>query len=185
MAVLTERNIEQTTARRAPRTRVYTTDEAAKLLHLRTDTVRRMLQSGKLKGVKVGHQWRVLASAISTQSTRKATAGSVLVGSGSKKTRSVLPIATKPRSVKAVMEEAGVAMEEAVGRFIEVIGNKAAVEKVVNRAIEVIGTKAAALCWMGTPVRGLGDSTPISLLGSEAGRNKVLNLLGQAEDGVW
>ena len=38
---------------------VYTVRDVAQRLHLTTETVRDYLQEGKLKGFKVGKQWRV------------------------------------------------------------------------------------------------------------------------------
>jgi excisionase family DNA binding protein len=38
---------------------VYTVRDVAQRLHLTTETVRDYLQDGKLKGFKVGKQWRV------------------------------------------------------------------------------------------------------------------------------
>jgi hypothetical protein len=58
-------------------------------------------------------------------------------------------------------------------------------EKVLFRAIEVIEDKERALRWMGTPVRGLGFATPVSLLGTAKGRGEVLKILDQLEHGVW
>jgi len=38
---------------------VYTVRDVAQRLHLTTETIRDYLQDGKLKGFKVGKQWRV------------------------------------------------------------------------------------------------------------------------------
>ena len=57
--------------------------------------------------------------------------------------------------------------------------------EVTARAIEVFGTREKALHWFGTPVRALGDKTPMSLLNSPAGVARVQNVLGQVEHGVW
>lgn len=38
---------------------VYTVNELAKMLKVATQTVYRLLESGELKGVKVGRVWRV------------------------------------------------------------------------------------------------------------------------------
>ena len=38
---------------------VYTVRDVAQRLHLTTETIRDYLQEGKLKGFKVGKQWRV------------------------------------------------------------------------------------------------------------------------------
>ncbi len=55
---------------------------------------------------------------------------------------------------------------------------------VLKRAIEVIGDQAEAMRWMGTPVRSLDYSTPISLLPTREGRKAVLATLEKLEHGV-
>jgi uncharacterized protein (DUF2384 family) len=39
--------------------------------------------------------------------------------------------------------------------------------------------------WLGTPVRALDFATPISMLGATEGVEKVMDVLGQMEHGVW
>jgi hypothetical protein len=56
---------------------------------------------------------------------------------------------------------------------------------VLARAIEVFGEREKALQWLRTPVRSLGDKTPISLLGTPEGLARVLDTLGRVEHGVW
>ena len=56
---------------------------------------------------------------------------------------------------------------------------------VLARAIEVFGEREKALRWLRTPVRSLGDKTPISLLHSPEGLSRVQDTLGQIEHGVW
>ena len=56
---------------------------------------------------------------------------------------------------------------------------------VLARAIEVFGEREKALRWLRTPVRSLGDETPISLLNSPEGLSRVQDTLGQIEHGVW
>jgi len=56
---------------------------------------------------------------------------------------------------------------------------------VLARAIEVFGTREKALRWLGTPVRSLGDKTPVSLLNTLEGLARVQDTLGQIEHGVW
>ena len=63
-------------------------------------------------------------------------------------------------------------------------GGTTGVNQVTVRAIEVIGDREEALRWLGTPVRGLGYRTPISLLHDSEGQRKVLTLLGRLEHGV-
>jgi len=55
---------------------------------------------------------------------------------------------------------------------------------VLRRAIAVIGDEQEAMRWMGTPVRALNYSTPISLLYNPHGREAVLTVLGRLEHGV-
>jgi hypothetical protein len=64
------------------------------------------------------------------------------------------------------------------------LGSDAIVD-VTARAIEVFGTREEALRWLRTPVRSLGDRTPISLLNSPDGIARVQDTLGQVEHGVW
>jgi putative toxin-antitoxin system antitoxin component (TIGR02293 family) len=56
---------------------------------------------------------------------------------------------------------------------------------VTARAIEVFGTREKALRWLKTPVRSLGDRTPLSLLNSAEGAAQVQDTLGRVEHGVW
>ena len=57
-------------------------------------------------------------------------------------------------------------------------------ETVINRAIEVIGDEKEAMRWLGTPVRALGYTTPISHLNDSEGQAAVLKVLTQLEHGV-
>jgi hypothetical protein len=57
-------------------------------------------------------------------------------------------------------------------------------ETVINRAIEVIGDEKEAMRWLGTPVRALGFTTPISRLNDSEGQAAVLSVLTQLEHGV-
>ncbi|HXB72198.1 MAG TPA: MbcA/ParS/Xre antitoxin family protein [Candidatus Acidoferrales bacterium] len=56
---------------------------------------------------------------------------------------------------------------------------------VVAKAIEVFGTRERALRWLKTPVRSLGDQTPVSLLNTPEGVAQVRDTLGRVEHGVW
>src|SRR5271155_5876160 len=56
--------------------------------------------------------------------------------------------------------------------------------QVIDRAVDVIGNKNEAMRWMGTPVRALDYSTPVSLLGTRKGRLAVIAVLGRLEHGV-
>jgi putative toxin-antitoxin system antitoxin component (TIGR02293 family) len=57
--------------------------------------------------------------------------------------------------------------------------------QMVTRASEVLGTRDEALRWLGTPVRALNFATPIALVGTEEGAQRVRTVLGQMEHGVW
>lgn len=57
--------------------------------------------------------------------------------------------------------------------------------EVTARAIEVFGTREKALRWLKSPVRSLGDQTPLSLLNSPEGVAQVQDVLGRVEHGVW
>ncbi len=56
---------------------------------------------------------------------------------------------------------------------------------VTARAIEVFGTREKATRWLRTPVRALGNQTPMSLLRTAEGLIRVRDTLGQVEHGVW
>jgi putative toxin-antitoxin system antitoxin component (TIGR02293 family) len=47
------------------------------------------------------------------------------------------------------------------------------------------GTREKAMRWLKTPVRSLGDRTPLSLLNSPEGVARVQDTLGRVEHGVW
>lgn len=57
--------------------------------------------------------------------------------------------------------------------------------EVTARAMEVFGTRDKAWKWLNTPLRSLGDRTPISLLSSPEGVVQVQDILGRVEHGVW
>ena len=59
------------------------------------------------------------------------------------------------------------------------------IEETALRATEVIGDRDEALRWMGTPVRGLDYATPISVLASKEGAQRVEDIFTQLEHGVW
>ena len=42
--------------------KIYTVEEAARMLHFQPNTVRNWLVAGKLRGIKVGWQWRIRES---------------------------------------------------------------------------------------------------------------------------
>jgi putative toxin-antitoxin system antitoxin component (TIGR02293 family) len=47
------------------------------------------------------------------------------------------------------------------------------------------GDRTAAGKWLSSSVRGLGNHTPISIMGTEPGIQKVRRLVGQLEHGVF
>ncbi len=59
------------------------------------------------------------------------------------------------------------------------------IDDMIQRASEVLGSRDEAMRWLGTPVRGLDFATPISLLGTKEGAERVSDILGQMERGVW
>jgi len=65
------------------------------------------------------------------------------------------------------------------------IDELAPIVDVTARAIEVFGTREKALRWLRTPVRSLGDQTPLSLLKTAEGIAQVQDTLGRVEHGVW
>ncbi len=67
----------------------------------------------------------------------------------------------------------------------ETIRTDAALHEIIGRATEIIGDRQEAMRWLGTPVRGLDYATPISLLGTDEGAQRVNDILGQIEHGVW
>lgn len=59
------------------------------------------------------------------------------------------------------------------------------IEPIIERIVEGIGDREQAMRWLGTPVRALDFATPISMLGTKEGVEKVMDVLGQMEHGVW
>jgi hypothetical protein len=70
-------------------------------------------------------------------------------------------------------------------RVLKAFPGSDAIVDVTARAIEVFGNREKALRWLKTPVRSLGDRTPISLLNSPDGITQVQDTLGQVEHGIW
>jgi hypothetical protein len=60
-----------------------------------------------------------------------------------------------------------------------------AIDEMIARAAGVLGSREEGMRWLGTPVRGLDFATPISLLGTPEGVERVNDVLGQIEHGVW
>ncbi|MGP3593190.1 type II RES/Xre toxin-antitoxin system antitoxin [Vagococcus sp. WN89Y] len=57
--------------------------------------------------------------------------------------------------------------------------------RVVDTAVQFFGSKKMAWEWLQTPVRGLGNVAPISLIATESGALEVTDLLGRLEHGVF
>ena len=70
-------------------------------------------------------------------------------------------------------------------RILNVLAGSDALVDVTSRAIEVFGTREKAMRWLRTPVRSLGNNTPMSLLQNSEGFVRVQDMLGQVEHGVW
>jgi uncharacterized protein (DUF2384 family) len=70
-------------------------------------------------------------------------------------------------------------------RVVEIKAEARPIVEVTARAMEVFGTRERALRWLNSPVRSLGDQTPLSLLNSPEGVAQVQDTLGRAEHGVW
>lgn len=63
--------------------RYLTIEQAAELLHLHPDTVRRFLRQKRLPGKKVGHEWRISSEALDNfMQSREADNGEAGRGSG-------------------------------------------------------------------------------------------------------
>ena len=56
--------------------------------------------------------------------------------------------------------------------------------EVTTRAMEVFGSREKALRWLKAPVRSLGDQSPLSLLDTQEGIERVKDVLGRVEHGV-
>jgi hypothetical protein len=59
------------------------------------------------------------------------------------------------------------------------------IDKTIDRATEVMGSRDEAMRWLGAPVRALDFATPISILGTKDGVERVSDVLGQMEYGIW
>jgi uncharacterized protein (DUF2384 family) len=70
-------------------------------------------------------------------------------------------------------------------RIVEFKSHAKPIVEVTARAMEVFGTREKALKWLNTPVRSLGDRTPLSLLDTPEGVVQVEDTLGRVEHGVW
>ncbi|ANI29324.1 toxin-antitoxin system antitoxin component [Yersinia entomophaga] len=58
--------------------------------------------------------------------------------------------------------------------------------RVMDAAVDLFGgDRPKATAWMSTPVRGLGNRTPDSLLETETGALEICDLIGRLEHGVF
>ncbi len=57
--------------------------------------------------------------------------------------------------------------------------------RVMDTAVQYFGNKEDAWHWLQTPVRGLGNVTPVSLISTESGALEVTDLIGRLEHGVF
>lgn len=57
--------------------------------------------------------------------------------------------------------------------------------EITARAMEIFGSREKAIRWFKAPVRVLGNRTPMSLLNTPDGIERVQDALGQIEHGVW
>lgn len=58
-------------------------------------------------------------------------------------------------------------------------------QALIARAVEVIGNERDALHWLEKPKRALGNLIPFKVAETEDGKQKVLDLLGRIEHGVF
>jgi putative toxin-antitoxin system antitoxin component (TIGR02293 family) len=56
---------------------------------------------------------------------------------------------------------------------------------VVARAVEALGSRPRALAWLRTPVGGLDGKTPLEAMAGAEGRQRVEDILGRIEHGVF
>lgn len=70
-------------------------------------------------------------------------------------------------------------------RVVEAKSRSKPIVEITARAMEVFGTREKALKWLNTPVRSLGNRTPLSLLETPEGITQVQDTLGRVEHGVW
>ncbi|MFH0725794.1 MAG: antitoxin Xre/MbcA/ParS toxin-binding domain-containing protein [Pseudomonadota bacterium] len=59
------------------------------------------------------------------------------------------------------------------------------IARLFERAIEVLGSDQAARQWFQSPVKGLGNKTPLEFADTEPGAQEVGAMLDRIEDGVF
>jgi len=100
--------------------------------------------------------------------------------------RELMEIHNDPKKQKELEKVSIEEMNKAVACIAQLTTKKEEiVAHVIERASEVIGNRDKALRWMGTPIRALDFATPISLLGTKKGAQRVNRVLGQMEHGIW
>jgi hypothetical protein len=70
-------------------------------------------------------------------------------------------------------------------RIASIAAKEQAISEIMVKAGDLLGSLDAGMRWLGTPVRGLDFATPISILGTKAGAERVKDILGQMEHGTW
>lgn len=58
-------------------------------------------------------------------------------------------------------------------------------DPLLSKAIEVLGDEPKAQRWISSPQWGLGGATPLDFCKKEGGLQKVIDLLGRIEMGVY
>jgi hypothetical protein len=56
---------------------------------------------------------------------------------------------------------------------------------VTARAMEIFGSREKAIRWLRTPLPPLSDRTPLSMLNTADGIERIEEVLGRIEQGVW
>lgn len=58
-------------------------------------------------------------------------------------------------------------------------------QRIVEMTGEVLGSQRSAMLWMQMPQVAFGETIPLELCRTAAGRRKVMNVLGAIEDGGY
>lgn len=78
------------------------------------------------------------------------------------------------------------ARRKAAGRFDELESDRLArLIRLTRRAIEVVGGEAEARSWLFVPAPALDGRTPFEVASTEIGADRVFQLLGRIEHGVF
>lgn len=96
------------------------------------------------------------------------------------------PNSSQMREIRRLLQIESTELEKKKKKLRRALAKRALpIESIVERAVEVMGNRDDAMRWLGTPVRALDFATPVSMLATSAGLDKVLDVLGQMEHGVW